>query len=83
MESVLCDAKMPNLKGKVHKDFGEDFDKTGADIWGRDLDTVEVTGGERKGYWVTEVIRKMPGVTCITEKIREARLIWFGHVMRK
>src|SRR6218665_58663 len=29
-----------------------------------------------------EVIRKTLGVACITDKIREARLRWYGHVMR-
>jgi len=30
-----------------------------------------------------EVIRKTLGVACITDKIREARLRWHGHAMRK
>ena len=30
-----------------------------------------------------KVIRKTLGVTCITDKIREARLRWYGHVMRR
>ena len=30
-----------------------------------------------------EVIRKMLGVACITDKIRHARLRWYGHVMRR
>ena len=30
-----------------------------------------------------EVIRKMMGVACISDKIREARLRWYGHVMRR
>ena len=30
-----------------------------------------------------EVIRKTPGVAFITDKIREARLRWNGHVMRR
>ena len=29
-----------------------------------------------------EVIRKTLRVACITDKIREARLRWYGHVMR-
>src|SRR6218665_2507481 len=30
-----------------------------------------------------EVIRKTLGLACITDKIREARLRWRGHVMRR
>jgi len=30
-----------------------------------------------------EVIRKTMGKACITDKIREARLRWYGHVMRR
>ena len=30
-----------------------------------------------------EVIRKTLGVACVTDKIREARLRWYGHVMRR
>jgi len=29
-----------------------------------------------------EVIRKTLGVACISDKIREVRLIWYGHVMK-
>ena len=29
-----------------------------------------------------EEIRKLAGVVCITEKIKEARLRWYGHVVR-
>ena len=28
-------------------------------------------------------IRKIAGVLCISEKIREQRLRWYGHVMRR
>ena len=28
-------------------------------------------------------IRKIAGVVCISEKIREQRLRWYGHVMRR
>src|SRR5688572_18589129 len=38
------------------------------------------------GVWLkkrNEVIRKMLRVACITDKIREARMRWYGHVMRR
>ena len=28
-------------------------------------------------------IRRILGVACITDKVREARLRWFGHVQRR
>jgi len=30
-----------------------------------------------------EYIRQAVGVACITDKIREARLLWYGHVQRR
>src|SRR6218665_850401 len=30
-----------------------------------------------------EDIREVLGVACITDKVREARMRWFGHVMRR
>ena len=29
-----------------------------------------------------EDIREVLGVACITDKVREARMRWYGHVMR-
>ena len=33
-------------------------------------------------YIHDEDIREVPGVACITDKVREARMQWYGHVMR-
>src|SRR6218665_949693 len=30
----------------------------------------------------TEDIREVLGVACITDKVGEARMVWYGHVMR-
>jgi len=40
-------------------------------------------GASLKDKKRNEVIRKMLGVACVTDKIREARLRWYVHVMRR
>lgn len=40
-------------------------------------------GCTRKDKIRNEVIRNKMGVASVEAKIREARLRWFGHVMRK
>src|SRR6218665_2581426 len=90
---VLCDAKMTKyLKGNVYKTMIRPVLMYGAEAWsvtkGRGSAILERTkmrmlrwipGVSLKDKKRNEVIRKTLGVTCITDKIREARLRWYGH----
>src|SRR6218665_1408727 len=78
------------FKGKLYK--------TSADVWSRGLDSDKERGratGENRNENAAvdtgvslkdkkrkEVIKRR-WVACITDKIREARLRWYGHVMRR
>jgi hypothetical protein len=96
LTAVLCDAKMPiQLKGKVYKTMVRPVMIYGAEAWTMTrrgeglLERTEM----RMLRWMlgislrdrnrNEDIRKKLGVACISDKIREARLRWYGHVMRR
>ena len=96
LTGVLCDAKMPiHLKGKVYKTMIRPVMMYGAEAWTvtrREEGLLERTemrmlrwilGVSLKDKKRNEDIRKTLGVACITDKIREARLRWYGHVMRR
>ena len=91
----MCDAKMrKNLKEKVYKTIIGPVLMYGAEIWTRTIARKEeellekaerrmlllILGVSLKDKNRNEVIRKMLGVACITDKIRKARLRWYGHV---
>ena len=44
------------------------------------MDTIGVSLRDRRR---NEDIREVLGVACITDKVREARMRWYGHVMRR
>src|SRR6218665_2422744 len=83
------------LKGKVFKTMIRRVLMYGAEAWSvtrREeglLDRTEmrmlwwILGVSLKDKKRNEVIRKTLGVAGITYKIREARLRWYGHVMRR
>ncbi|XP_056112726.1 uncharacterized protein LOC130089448 [Rhinichthys klamathensis goyatoka] len=90
---VLCDRRMPShLKAKVYKTVLRPVALYGAECWPattkheQALHTMEM----RMLRWTLGLtrldhvmnIRKIMGVAPITEKMREARLRWYGHVIR-
>ena len=96
LSGVMCDKRMPiRLKAKVYKSVIRTTMLYGAETW--TLRRTEESALERTEMrmlrWICGVtlrdrlrndeIRRRTGVPCITEKAREARLRWFGHVWRK
>ncbi|KAF3615739.1 putative transcription factor MYB86-like [Capsicum annuum] len=65
---VLCDKNVP-LKLKVKGGGDEDV---AVDLW-----------SDRKDRARNEIIREKVGVASMEDKMREVRLCWFGHVMRR
>jgi len=90
---VLCkNAKY--LKGKVYKTMNKDLywcmerrpgqwqgERKG--YWREQKG--ECCGGYLESHWRIRKLghQKDDGVACITGKIREARLLWYGHVIRR
>ncbi|KAG5619410.1 hypothetical protein H5410_019234 [Solanum commersonii] len=65
---VLCDKKIPpRLKGKFYRVVVRP-----ALLYGGVSDKIR-----------NEVIREEVGVASVVDKLREARLRWFGHVKRR
>ena len=92
---ILCDRKMPlYLKSKIYRTVVRPVALYGAECWPatkvheRTLHAMEMRmlrwslGVTRLDHIMNENIRKTCGVAPIQEKMREARLRWYGHVSR-
>jgi len=93
---VLCDRRMPiTVKGKVYRTMVRPVLIYGSETWTlkrREEERLERTE-MRMLRWIlgltlrdkkrNDDIRRSLGVACITDKVREARLKWFGHVQRR
>src|SRR3984885_572296 len=96
LTGVLCDTKMPiRLKGKIYKTMIRPVMLYGAEAWAmtrREEEILEraemkmlrwMLGISLREKKRNEYIREKLGVVCVTDKMREIRLRWYGHVMRK
>ena len=96
LSEVLCDRRMPvAVKGKVYRTmvrpvliYGSKT-KTLKRREEKRLDRTEmrmlrwILGLTLRNKKKKDDIRRIFGVACITDKVREARLRWFGHVQRR
>src|ERR1700733_2360735 len=95
LTGVICDPKITvALKGKIYKTMIRPVMMYGAEAWTlrrkeeKLLERTEmrmlrwILGITLKDMQRNENIRIRIGVVCITDKIREARLRWYGHVER-
>ncbi|XP_021974416.1 uncharacterized protein LOC110869471 [Helianthus annuus] len=93
---VLCDKRFPDkLKGKFYRVAIRPSMLYGTDCWAikkihaRKLEVAEMRmlrwmcGHTRLDKIRNEVFRVRLGVACISDKIKEGRLRWFGHVRRR
>ncbi|KAF3631765.1 putative pre-mRNA-processing factor 6-like [Capsicum annuum] len=93
---VLCDKKVPpKLKGKFYRVAVRPGMLYGAECWpvkNSHIQKIKVAEmrmlswmcGQTRGDRVrNETIREKVGVTPVENKMREVRLRWFGHVMRR
>ncbi|WP_375619007.1 hypothetical protein, partial [Bartonella sp. AC134YNZD] len=93
---VLCDTRMPlRLKGKFYRTAVRLAILCGTECWvikTQQTNKMKVAemrmlrwmcGKTRKDRIRNEKIREMVQVAPIEDKIRENRLIWFGHVQRR
>ena len=96
LTGVLCDPKMPvRVKGRVYKTVIRPVLLYGSETWAlkktheQKLHTTEMrmlrwSGGVTlKDRVRNQYIRGTFKVAPITDKIKESRLRWFGHVMRR
>ncbi|EYC36369.1 hypothetical protein Y032_0903g2962 [Ancylostoma ceylanicum] len=92
---ILCDKKMPiRLKSKVYRTVVRPVVLYGTECWTATkvtkqvLHTMEMRmlrwsmGVTLKDKVSNEMVRSTFGVAPIIDKMREARLRWFGHVLR-
>src|SRR6218665_4085022 len=82
------------IKGKVYKSMIRPVMMYGAEAWTltRKEEELLVRAEMRMLQWIlgvslrdrrrNENIREVLGVACITDKVREARIRWYGHEMR-
>jgi hypothetical protein len=95
LTGVICDPKITvALKGKIYKTMIRPVMMYRAEAWTlrrkeeKLLERTEmrmlrwILGITLKDMQRNENILKRIGVACITDKIREARLRWYGHVER-
>ncbi|KAI3814008.1 hypothetical protein L1987_18747 [Smallanthus sonchifolius] len=93
---VLCDRRFPpKLKGKFYRVSVRPAMLYGTDCWAikkthaRKMEVAEMRmlrwmcGHTRMDRIRNKVFRERLGVACISDKIREGRLRWFGHVRRR
>ncbi|WMV36283.1 hypothetical protein MTR67_029668 [Solanum verrucosum] len=93
---VLCDKKIsPKLKGKFYRVVVRPALLYGAECWPvknahvHKMHVAEMRmlrwmcGHTRSDKIRNEVIREKVGVASVVDKLREARLRWFGHVKRR
>ncbi|WMV56312.1 hypothetical protein MTR67_049697 [Solanum verrucosum] len=93
---VLCDKKIPpRLKGKFYRVVVRPALLYGAECWPVKNSHVQkmqvaemrmlrwMCGHTRSDKIRNEVIREKVGVASVVDKLREARLRWFGHVKRR
>ncbi|KAL3372146.1 hypothetical protein AABB24_008601 [Solanum stoloniferum] len=93
---VLCDKKIsPKLKGKFYRVIVRPALLYGAECWPvknahvHKMHVAEMRmlrwmcGHTRSDKIRNEVIREKVGVASVVDKLREARLRWFGHVKRR
>ncbi|KAG5606742.1 hypothetical protein H5410_028234 [Solanum commersonii] len=93
---VLCDKKVPpKLKGKFYRVVVRPALLYGAECWPvknshvQKLHVAEMRmlrwmcGHTRSDKIRNEVIREKVGVAPVVDKLREARMRWFGHVKRR
>lgn len=93
---VLCDRKIPmKLKGKFYRTVIRPAMLYGSECWamkGQHISKMSVAemrmlrwmcGHTRLDKIRNECIRNKVGVVTIEDKLREWRLRWFGHVMRR
>ncbi|PHU27172.1 hypothetical protein BC332_05504 [Capsicum chinense] len=93
---VLCDKKVPpKLKGKFYRVAVRPTMLYGIECWPvtnshiQKLKVAEMRmlrwmcGHTRKDRVRNEIIREKVGVASVEDKMREVRLRWFGHVMRR
>ncbi|XP_047267018.1 uncharacterized protein LOC107853402 [Capsicum annuum] len=93
---ILCDKKVPlKLKGKFYRVAVRPAMLYGAECWSvknshiQKLKVAEMRmlrwmcGVTRADRVRNEIIREKVGVASVEDKMREVRLRWFGHVMRR
>ncbi|VFQ75235.1 unnamed protein product [Cuscuta campestris] len=93
---VLCDPKIsPRMKGKFYRSVVRPAMLYGVECWAvkkthvRRLHAAEMRmlrwmcGKTRLDRITNEVIRRQVGMAPVEDKLREARLRWFGHVRRR
>ncbi|KAM3375418.1 hypothetical protein P3S68_014132 [Capsicum galapagoense] len=93
---ILCNKKVsPKLKGKFYRVAVRSDILYGAECWPMKnfhIQKLKVTemrmlrwmcGFTRAERARNEIIREKVGVVSVEDKMREVRLRWFGHVMRR
>jgi len=94
LTGVLCDRRMPiAVKGKVYRTLIRPVLIYGSEAWTlrRREEERLVRTEMRMLRWILRLkdrkrnddIRRITGVACITDKVREARLRWYGHIQRR
>ncbi|VDP12704.1 unnamed protein product [Heligmosomoides polygyrus] len=95
LTGVLCDKKMPDrLKSKIYSTVVRQLAMYGAECWPATKETKSrlsvmktkmlrwMAGVTRLDRIRNEAIRQKFGVAPIADKMREANLRWYGHILR-